>query len=66
MTFDLKNESGKFLYYLEIKPKNEEVNEVESMEVKDKKPEKNLMKKLDINVAHGYCHSCEGVLRKKL
>ena len=63
LTFDLKNENGKFLYYLEIKS-DEEANEVESEETDENKPNKNLIKKLDINVAHGYCHSCEGVLRK--
>ena len=59
LTFDLVNENGKFLYYLEIKKE-----EAYDAEVSEEIPNKKLKRKLDINVAHGYCHSSEAVLRK--
>ena len=59
LTFDLVNENGKFLYYLEIKKE-----EAYDAEVSKEIPNKKLKRKLDINVAHGYCHSSEAVLRK--
>ena len=61
LTFDLKNEDGKYLYYLELE--SQEAHDIE-VEKEDKNMDKKFVRKMDINVAHGYCHSCESVLRK--
>ena len=62
LTFDLRNEGGKFLYYLELG--NQEVNDIQVEKKNEDSNKVKKMRKLDINVAHGYCHSTDPVLRK--
>ena len=62
LTFDLRNENGKFLYYLELG--KQEVNDIQVQKENQEEKQVKKTKKLDINVAHEYCHSSEPVLRK--
>ena len=62
MTFDLRNENRKFLYYLKLG--NQEVNDIQVEKRYQEDNQVKKMRKLDINVAHGYCQSSEPVLRK--
>ena len=62
LTFDLRNENGKFLYYLKLG--KQEVNDIQVEKKNEESKQVKKLRKLDINVAHGYCHSSEPILRK--